>query len=51
MRSYTQRLLRGLFLFGFVACFGIWQHHDNNWNYLVFTQQWPIAACVDINVS
>ena len=51
MRSYTQNLLRILFLVGFVASFAVWQRHENQWEYMIFTQQWPIAVCVDINVS
>jgi len=51
MRSYTQNFLRILFLVGFVASFAVWQRHENQWDYLVFTQQWPVAVCIDINVS
>lgn len=51
MRSYLQMFLRGVFLVGFVASFAVWQRQENQWKYLVFTQQWPAASCIDINVS
>ena len=43
--------LRGIFLVGFVASIAVWQRQENQWDYMVFTQDWPVAWCIDINVS
>ena len=51
IRPYTQNMLRVLFMVGMVASFAVWQRKSSHWDYLTFTQQWPVAACVDINVS
>ena len=54
-------VLRGIFLVGFFASilvgFGwhlvgfVWQRQKNQWDYMVFAQDWPVACCIDINVS
>ena len=51
MRSNTQNLLRVLFLVGFVASFAVWQRNEVQFDTFKFTQQWPVAVCVDIDVS
>nr|CAB3265618.1 ribonuclease Oy [Phallusia mammillata] len=49
MKSYTQTLLQIMFLMAFICMFGILQHKTSQWDFLIFTQQWPQASCVDIN--
>jgi len=51
MNCFKQRVLQVLFLVAFVGIFAILQHNENQWDFFVFAQQWPEAACIDINVS
>uniref|UniRef100_H2Z178 Uncharacterized protein n=1 Tax=Ciona savignyi TaxID=51511 RepID=H2Z178_CIOSA len=51
MKSYAQTLLQVGFvalICGFIA---VWQHQNNDWDFIVYTQQWPQASCVDINAT
>ena len=51
MKTYTQNILQVLFICGVIGFFALWQRSSNAWDFIVYTQQWPEAACVDINVS
>ncbi|XP_076802412.1 ribonuclease Oy-like [Clavelina lepadiformis] len=49
MKTYTQNILQVLFICGVIGFFALWQRSSNAWDFIVYTQQWPEAACVDIN--